>query len=132
MYRDPKAVVYSKYKRNEDTIEGASRMWVDFYKQMKLFGANIPDKNIMSVTYENICKNPRGELVRITQFLGVEYEDSMVRLKKEGLHHLGGSPSKLNQALKKISYDDSYKSALSTDQKDIINAIISNECNFGI
>lgn len=127
LYRDPKAVVYSKIKRKEASVVDAAKMWAEFYGQMRIFSENIPNVDKISVHYEDICANPVFELKRLVKFLGIPFEDSIINLKKKNIHHIGGSPSKLSVDDRVIKYDDKYKEFLTAEEIIIVDDILTKK-----
>lgn len=93
LYRDPKAVVYSKMKRGQSLKQAAS-FWNRRSMLMELYSQSIPSNQLILIKYENICSRTVSEMERLCDFLNIAYEDSMACLDKNQKHLLGGSPSK--------------------------------------
>jgi len=126
LYRDPRAVVYSKFKRREETIESAAKKWADMANKMELFGRTLPSEKKIKVRYEDICSDPKEYFKKICSFLGVEFSESMMTLKKVNIHHVGGSPSKFDKEKINIKHDNEYTANLDANQLQVISKITAN------
>lgn len=130
--RDPKGVVFSKMKRGMDLVI-ATKSWVKAQNKIERFSKNIDKKKIIKVKYEDICNETVREMIRICDFLGIDYEPSMTVMNKEGRHHIGGSPSKFNQKKMAIKMDDEYIERFSKSEIEKINIILEKaqkKCGF--
>lgn len=122
LYRNPKAVVYSKMKRGE-VLEKSAIKWNNMAIQMELFSSDVPDKNKILVKYEELCRYPKKTISRICSFLGIEFRDNMTKLKKVGIHHIGGSPSKFDLTRTRISVDKDFKNKLTNSNYSLIELL---------
>lgn len=126
LYREPAAVVYSKYRRNYASIASGAAQWRQNTVQMKLFSRQIPRQNKITIRYEDICKETEATMRRLCDFLEIGYDPALSGLKKENLHHIGGSPSKFKTGQTRIRYDDRYKRELTREQQQTIARIVGN------
>jgi hypothetical protein len=126
LYRDPAAVVYSKYRRHYASISSGAAQWRQNSMLMKLFSREIPKESKMTIRYEDICKETEATMRRLCDFLEIRYDPALSRLKKKNLHHIGGSPSKFKTEQTRIRYDDRYKRELTREQLQTIARIVGN------
>ena len=119
-------------KRGMDLVI-ATKSWIRTQKRIERFSKFIDKKKIIKVKYEDICNKTVAEMVRICDFLGINYEPSMTVINKEGRHHIGGSPSKFSKKKMTIKIDDEYSVRLSKKEIEKINLILGKEqkqCRF--
>jgi len=125
LYRNPEAVVYSKLKRGEP-LERSAMRWNDIVGQMDLFSKEIPAENKIQINYERLCKETESEICRICSFLGIKFTREMLQLRKVGIHHIGGSPSKFDTTRTGITFDRQFFTKLSKDQIEHIDLLTPN------
>jgi hypothetical protein len=122
--RDFRAVVHSKMKRGE-TLESAARGWRAALEQIDALTADLPNGHVHRLTYETFCEDPRAELGRLCAFLGIPFQEAMLRRPEKGrLHHIGGSPSKFDEARGEIVLDRRYEGAFSGADVDRMRRIV--------
>jgi len=105
--RDYRAVVHSKMKRGMD-LETAAMGWKRKMHQIEVLTSDLPTGVVSRVKYEDLCEDPRHVLAEICGFIGIEFADAMLRRTIGVSHHIGGSPSKFDEARVSISLDRSY------------------------
>jgi hypothetical protein len=72
---------------------------------------DLPSSVICPIKYETFCEDPEGTLRGICHFVGLEYTPAML-VRGGGIqHHIGGSPSKFDDARRAIELDTSYLAA---------------------
>lgn len=128
LYRDPRAVVYSKMKRGMN-LNSASKFWRERNKLIELYSEKLPNTKVIRVKYEDICENTQTEMLRISTFLGIDYDPKMCELEKDGRHHIGGSPSKFNKEKTRILLDKKYLQKLTNNEVKQINAILADSAS---
>lgn len=125
--RDFRAVVHSKMKRGE-TLETAARGWRVAMEQIDALTRDLPGDRVHRLRYEDLCNQPRAELGRLCGFLGIPFQDAMLRRpEKAHLHHIGGSPSKFDESRHDIVLDRAYEGAFSPSDVDRMRRIVGNE-----
>lgn len=125
--RDFRAVVHSKMKRGE-SLEAAARGWRLAMAQIDALTQDLPGRHVHRLRYEELCSQPRAELGRLCEFLGIQFEDAMLRRpEKTRLHHIGGSPSKFDESRHEIVLDRAYEGAFSPADIDRMRRIVGNE-----
>jgi len=109
--RDYRGTVHSKMNRGRD-LETSVRCM----RQLTDLTDDIPAHQRIRVRYEDLCEDPRAEMTRICQFLQLEFSGVMLSRPPENVHHIGGSPSKLDPGRREIKLDQSYLKAFSAEQ----------------
>ena len=125
LVRDYRGVVYSKMKRGR-TLEATAREWAARLNQMEMLTRGVPDDRLLRVKYEDLCRDPRAELTRICDFLGLEFADTMLSRPAEEVHHIGGSPSKFDPARRAIRLDESYREKFTDQQLSKMREIVGS------
>jgi hypothetical protein len=125
--RDFRAVVHSKMKRGE-SLESAARGWRVAMEQIAALTQDLPGIQLHRLRYEALCEQPRAELERLCTFLGIGFQDAMLRRPGQGhLHHIGGSPSKFDESRNEIVLDRTYERAFPGSDIDRMRRIIGDE-----
>jgi hypothetical protein len=125
--RDFRAVVHSKMKRGEK-LDAAARGWAIAMRQIDALTRDLPSDRVHCVKYEQLCENPRAELVKLCGFLGIPFEEAMLRRPEPGsVHHIGGSPSKFDASRAEISLDRTYEGAFTAAEIDRMRRLIGDE-----
>jgi len=115
LVRDFRAVAYSQHKRGQDLVRSA-RSWARRIGQVEQMVAAVPALAVTWVRYEDLCSEPHPSLRRLCEFLGLEFDARMLARRSEGTHHIGGSPSKLDDSRRTVRLDDVYLRELSGEQ----------------
>ncbi|MCG8371496.1 MAG: sulfotransferase [Proteobacteria bacterium] len=121
--RDYRAAVHSRMKRGV-TLDEAAEKWAEKVRQVRALTRGIPDDVLLPVKYEDICGDPRRELTRICEFLGLEFRERMLRRPTQSIHDLGGSPSKLEAGRREIRLDTSYVGKYSDAELERLRRIV--------
>ena len=133
LHRDYRAIVYSKMKRGA-SLEAAANTWALKIKQIDKLTSDIPDDRIFQIRYEDLCADPRKQMQRACQFLNIKFEEAMLARPTEGIHDLGGSPSKFQVERKEIRFDSEYLNALSQAQLSKLRNLVGDaaeSCGYG-
>lgn len=125
LHRDYRAVIYSKMKRGE-SLASSAHSWRDTVHQIRSLVQDVPRSNVHSLKYEDLCRDPVRELSGICQFLGLDFDDSMLMRPESGLHDLGGSPSKFQPGRREIRLDDRYLTELSDSQRAEMRQLVGS------
>ncbi len=121
--RDYRAVVHSKMKRGH-TLESAAKGWRSKMSQISALTDDLPRAHIFQLSYESLCEDPAGVLTRLCEFLQLQFAPVMLERPTCGTHHIGGSPSKFDQARVKIERDRSYENAFSTAELSLLAKLV--------
>lgn len=125
--RDFRAVVHSKMKRGE-SLEAAARGWRLAMEHIDALTRDLPGDHVHRLRYEDLCEQPRAEHERICAFLGIRFQETMLRRPERGfLHHIGGSPSKFDASRSEIALDRTFEDAFREADVDRMRRIVGNE-----
>ncbi len=113
--RDYRAVVRSKMKRGME-LDAAAIGWRRKMNQIEVLTSDLPPNAVWRVRYEDLCENPRRELEGLCNFIGVTFDEGMLRRPMQDLHHIGGSPSKFDKSKVEISLDNSYLETFNAEE----------------
>ena len=74
--------------------------------------------------YEDLCTDPESELKRTCNSLEIEFVEEMLIRLNNGVHDLGGSPSKFNPARRSIRLDTEFETAFSSAEVVKMRSIV--------
>jgi hypothetical protein len=123
--RDYRAVVHSKMKRGHD-LRSAALGWRTRMTQIEALTADIPDSAKCRIRFEDLCSDPSVELSRLCRFLDIRFSESMLMRGLDTLHHIGGSPSKLDRRHDVIQLDRSYLTAFGSKELDEMSHLVGD------
>lgn len=114
LVRDGRAVFYSGLKRGFSK-KNSLLIWKNPYSRiLPLLRQHVSPKHVLLIKYEDLTSNPRNELLKICNFIGLEFEEGMLDFKSK-LHHLpDGSDMRFNNS-SVIKTDEIWKQKLSPD-----------------
>jgi hypothetical protein len=95
-------------------------------QQIDALTSDLPAAQRFRIRYEDLCVDPKRELGRLCDFLGLEFSDTLLRRPEENVHHIGGSPSKFDPSRKTIQLDTSYRNAFSAQDLAAMKAIVGS------
>lgn len=124
LFRHPFAVVCSKVRRKEGNIIECAEQWANMVDNINLFTRNVPESCQLQIHYEELCNDTPKTINKICQFLGIPYNQMVLSLKKDRIHHIGGSPSKFKRGDTTISLDERYKDELTSTQLKKISHVL--------
>lgn len=85
--RDGRGVFYSNLKRQFGRKQSI-RSWVKhFSRTLPLFANQLPASAVLQVRYEDLCRNPSSTLQVLCDFIGLDYENSMLDFSTH-IHHI--------------------------------------------
>jgi hypothetical protein len=106
------------------SLKAAALGWKRKMREIGALTGDLPSTTVHLLKYEALCENPRRELERVCEFLGVEFSENMLSRPTTDVHHIGGSPSKFDRSLTRIVLDRSYENRFSKDEVDHIQRIV--------
>lgn len=114
LVRDGRAVFYSGLKRNYSKKKSLSA-WKNVYSRiLPLLKQHVSPEHVLFIKYEDLTSNVRKELLKICNFIGLEFEEGMLDFKSK-IHHLtDGSDMRFNNS-SVIKTDILWKQKLSRD-----------------
>lgn len=115
LVRDGRAVCYSRMRRVNVTMERAIRIWLAEHRKQALMLQTVPDEYVTTVHYEQLCENPSGELERICNRIGLDYEPQMLAFRQNQVHSIGGNPMRFRRLDDNIRLDEKWRKELAVD-----------------
>lgn len=116
--RDGRAVSYSRMRREGVSMRVAAKLWRREHLKRIAAHATVPSQQRLTVHYEALCRDSETELTRLTTWLGLEYEPSMLNFR-EDRHNLGGNPMRHRRPEGQIVLEEDWRTELSpTDLAD--------------
>ncbi len=88
--RDGRAVLNSNLKKNRE-LDFAIKGWVKTLNLLKLLTSSLSPDRYLTVHYETFCSDTHNELVRICEFLGLEYTDRLLDFRGLERHNIDGN-----------------------------------------
>ena len=128
LYRDYKGVIHSKTRRGMP-LKKAAMQWKRHVQQMDLFSKHLNGNQVLRVRYEDLCTNTEKEMRRICGFLDLNFELAVLQRNREGLHQIGGSPSKFIGSEQSIKLDESYKEGLTAKEISFAYKLVRTEAD---
>lgn len=128
LYRDYKGVIHSKTKRGVP-LKKAAMEWKWHVRQMDLFSKSLNENQVLRIRYEDLCTNTEKEMHRICGFLNLTFEPAVLQRNRQGLHQIGGSPSKFIGGERPIELDKSYKEGLTAKEISFAYKLVRTEAD---
>ena len=126
LVRDYRGVTFSGMQRGRSLTQSVTS-WTKKLRQMEAMSSLVPDAMVLRVKYEDLCQDPDRTMRRLCEFVGVEYDAAILDRKLDGLHHIGGSPSKFSEDHRAIRLDTRYQTAFSDDELGAMRKIVGPE-----
>lgn len=120
LVRDGRAVYYSMRKRNFDRQLSLASWYTHYRRALPLIEQHVPEADRLLVRYEDLATEPRNELERICQFIGIPFEESMLNFKRKVHHNVNGNDMRFGDA-SEIRLDTSWTQKLSGDEAAYFN-----------
>jgi hypothetical protein len=114
LVRDGRAVCESRMRREGLTMEQSVRIWKLEQLKHRAVRLTIPRQRVYALRYEDLCRDPRAEIGRLCQRLGVVFEEQMLDFRRDR-HNLGGNPMRLRRHESQIRLDDTWRKNLSAE-----------------
>lgn len=115
MIRDGRAITASRIRREGCSMEYAARNWVAYHQRTRHALRGIPRRLVHEVRYEALCRDPSGTMREVFRFLGLPFDESMLELRKDEAHNIGGNPMRFRSGETGIRIDEQWRQQLSTD-----------------
>jgi hypothetical protein len=109
--RDGRAVTNSRIKRQGVSMARAARAWMSENRKIKFMLRQMPNADVYSIRYEELCRDPAAVMTGIYRFL--DLPDASVSLKADR-HAVGGNPSRFGTP--EIVLDEAWKTDLTPQQ----------------
>ncbi|HKH49213.1 MAG TPA: sulfotransferase [Thermoanaerobaculia bacterium] len=128
LVRDGRAVSRSAVHNLGRTVEEGARSWAASARRSEELRRYVPAERWLTVRHEDLCRDSRGTLERIFEFLDVSPDVSIgdFREVRAGDHHIIGNRMRLSRA-SEIRLDERWRTELSLDQKRTVERIAGSE-----
>ena len=88
LIRDGRDVALSLFARRYDfgvyNTYFAAKYWQQYVETGHAYGAGLPNSTYLEIRYEDILRDPRAVMLKICDFLGEEFSESLLNFKKAG------------------------------------------------
>lgn len=105
--RDYRAVAHSLTRRGH-SLEDAIAQWRRSIGTFEEMVVDLPEKDVIRVVYEDLCRDPRTVVRGVHEFLGLPEARFETTRNLADMHHISGSPSKFDPNRQAVRMDDSY------------------------
>jgi len=127
LFRDPRAVAHSEkcVQFGSPSVFITSKRWRKYVKMHHHLERELPADQYLTLRYCDLIKNPKSELVKISSFLGVPFQNKMLRFhKREEKGFAEQEKSWKNETLEPLKKDKNkeWVTALSDHEVAIIEA----------
>lgn len=116
LVRDSPGLVSSRMANQAYSLDSSIRFWNRGAAQVEQVFASLPGVQRLRVRYEDLCRDPAGELQKITDFLGLEPHAELSKWRSYE-HHIVGNRMRL-EGSNEIRLDLRWKERLSREQLD--------------
>lgn len=115
--RDGRGIFYSNLKRGFGQKLSLDSWLKHFSRALPLFARKLPSSVIMQVRYEDLCLEPEKTLQAICEFIGLEFESSMLDFSAM-IHHVVNGNDMRFIASSDIRCDESWREQLEPADAD--------------
>lgn len=127
LFRDPRAAAHSEksVQFGSPSVYITSKRWRKYVKAHHTLNQKLSDKQYIMLRYCDLIKNPQTELKRLSEFLGVDFNKSMLNYyKREEKGFADHEQSWKNETLEPLKKDKNsdWKSSLTAHEISIIEA----------
>ena len=117
LVRDGRGVFYSSLKHGFSR-RYSMKSWFNYYnRSIPLFRKIVAPEHIHTVRYEELVKDPKGELQGVCRFLGIEFDERMLNFRSVVHHNVNGNTMKIGSA-SELVLDDAWTRELSRADYD--------------
>lgn len=120
LIRDGRAVFYSGLRRKMSRADSIEAWKSHYQRAIPLMKKHIDLRHILRVKYEDLVSNPGDQVQKICNFIGLEYEESMLDFSKFEHHLINGNNMKYSST--KIVSDTGWSEKLSDDDRRYFEA----------
>ncbi len=125
LIRDGRAVSYSRMQRQRLPMEQCARIWRAEQTKQWLARLSIPKSLITYVCYEDLCRCPEQELMRICNVIGVDYQPAMLEFRND-VHNLGGNAMRFRANERDIRLDEKWRREMKAEDLRTFERVAGN------
>jgi len=112
--RDGRGVFHSRIKSGMSR-EKSLKAWKTYYRRaLPLLDRSVEAAHVLQVRYEDLTRDPRRELARVCDFLGLTFSDAMLDFRARPSHILNGNAMR-RSPVAEIRPDERWKMELRPD-----------------
>ena len=123
LVRDGRAVAASSMRRVGMDMRSAAADWEMWNRRSLWAQKTIPDDLKLNIRYEEVCLSTEETLMKICEFIGIPYEASMMELRKEESHSLGGNPMRFRLEESTIRLDEQWRDQLTEEDLKVFESV---------
>jgi len=121
--RDGRAVAASGMRREGADMHTAAGYWLNSNRRVLWSLRGIPQDKRLVVRYEALCREPKATMERICAFIGIPFEEDMLRLRKQESHNIGGNPMRFRTEETTIKLDEQWRDQLMPEDLDVFERV---------
>jgi len=115
MVRDGRAIVASAMRRKNFDVLRATKAWVKITHSLRWVMRTVPERQVLRVHYESLCRDPHRTTERVCDFLQIPFDAEMLTLRKHDAHNIGGNPMRFRKLESQITLDEQWRRQLSAE-----------------
>jgi hypothetical protein len=115
LYRDGRAVFASGLKRGMSPADALAAWKRPNERAQAIINRHVPDDARMDCHYESLAANPKAELRRLAEFIGVDYDPAMLEFGTRENHIANGNRMRLQHG-SEIRLDEAWRRSLDREQ----------------
>jgi hypothetical protein len=119
--RDGRGVYLSRRSTGRDREESV-RGWLTYYtRALDLLQERVPPEARMQLKYEDVAGDPKREGETLCRFIGLEFQDSMLKLDSVVRHMVNGNNTRFRPG-KGITLDERWRRDLQPAEREYFEA----------
>lgn len=120
LVRDGRAVFHSNLKRGFPRLWSLAA-WQKYYEHaLPVIARSVRAEECLSLRYEELAADPAGQLARVCEFAGLDYDAAMLAKRARVQHLASGNDMRFHAQLE-IRCDDAWQTALSRADRDFFD-----------
>lgn len=109
LLHDGRAVTWSRMVREGFSMAECARAWKLEHMKLTSVMWAMPRSIVRKFRYEDLCRNPRAELTRVCEWLGLPYDPQMLEIGSADRHGVGGNPMRYGRRENAIRFDERWR-----------------------
>lgn len=116
---------YAKYELPLGrTIADGVKAWLRYIEQVDRFSSAFPTVPVLTVRYEDLCRNTQATLHAVCRFLEIPYEDTQAKMAK-GAHILGNAMRRTFDGV--IVESTSWRQTLDRETQSMLTSLLRRQ-----
>ena len=118
IFKDPRAQASSNKRKG---MSVARSLWNYNLRGHRVRGMSTSGKPVLHLAYEDLCRDPEGEVARIMHYAGLEFEqDQVSAFGEKETHILGGNRQRTDKS-SNIRLDETWRKRLTPLQQRLVS-----------